>query len=227
MTSYVLVHGASHGAWCWERVVPLLTADPRVSAVVAVDLPGHGANRDVKPIEEIGLDDYVDHVVDVITSSALRDVVLVGHSLAGLTLPVVGHRLPERLRRVVYVASSNPAQGRTVNDLMAHPLSPVSRGVEMETMFCNDLDEDTTFWLMSRLCDEPPALFSTPVATTRLPDGMPSTYVLLERDETLPPEYQREQAETAGVDEVVPFDTGHSAFAAKPEAFAELLLRYA
>ncbi len=56
---------------------------------------------------------------------------------------------------------------------------------------------------------------------------MPSTYVLLLRDETLPPNLQREQAQVAAADEVVPFDTGHSAFAAKPRELAELLLGYA
>ena len=54
-----------------------------------------------------------------------------------------------------------------------------------------------------------------------------STYILLERDEALPPAYQREQARNANVDEVVPFDAGHSAFVSRPRELAELLLRYA
>jgi pimeloyl-ACP methyl ester carboxylesterase len=227
MTHFVLVHGASHGAWCWERVVPLLEADARVGEVIAVDLPGHGASRDVKPLADITLDDYVEHVAGLIEARDLVDVVIVGHSLAGLTLPRVAHRVEARLRRVVYMASSNPEKGRTVNDLMDHPLSPIRRGVSMETMFCNDLDSDTTHWLMSQLVDEPPRLMQTPVEVPRAPAGVPSTYILLEQDETLPPDYQREQARTAGVDEVVRFDSGHSAFAAKPRELAELLLAYA
>ena len=227
MSSFVLVHGASHGAWCWERVIPWLEADARVEQVVALDLPGRAALRDVKPADEITLQDYVDHVVDELDRLALRDVVLVGHSLAGLTLPPVSHRVPERLRRLVYLASSNPPKGQTVMDLMTKPLSPISRGVSMEQMFCNDIDEETSQWLMSQLCDEPPLPMQTPVEITRPPKGVPSTYVLLEQDETLPPPYQREQAETAAVDEVVTFDSGHSAFAAKPRELAELLLRYA
>lgn len=227
MSSFVLIHGASHGAWCWERVVPLLEADLRVEAVLALDLPGRGALRDMKPHDEICLADYVDHVVNELEARDLREIVLVGHSLAGLTLPSVAHRIPDRIRRVVYVAASNPARGRTVMDLMEHPLSPISRGITSETMFCNDLDAETTQWLLSRLCDEPPRVMQEPVVIPRAPEGIPSSYILLERDETLPPAYQREQAETAGVDEVIPFDSGHSAFAAKPREFARLLLGWA
>ncbi len=227
MTHFVLVHGAMHGAWCWERVVPLLEADPRVGEVVAVDLPGRGASRDVKPLADITLDDYVDHVAGLIEDRDLRDVVVVGHSLAGLTLPPLAQRVEDRLKRVVYLACSNPEKGRTVSDLMDHPLSPVRRGVSVETMFCNDLDAETSQWLLSQLVEEPPRLMETAVLVPQAPSGVPSTYILLERDETLPPGIQREQAQTAGVDEVVSFDTGHSAFAAKPRELAELLLRYA
>ena len=227
MSSYVLIHGASHGAWCWERVIPHLEADPRVEAVVALDMPGRGALRACKPLDEITLEDFVDHAAGEIEARDLRDVVLVGHSMAGLTLPPAAHRVPERLRRLVYLASSHPQQGQTVMDLMDHPLSPISRGISMEQMFCNDLDTDTTQWLMSRLCDEPPRLMQTPVEVTRPPAGIPSTFVVLEKDETLPPDYQREQAATAGAEEVISFDTGHSAFAAQPRELAALLLTYA
>lgn len=53
MTDFVLVHGGSHAAWCWDRLVPLLAADERVGAVVAVDLSGHGSKAKAKPLEQI------------------------------------------------------------------------------------------------------------------------------------------------------------------------------
>jgi len=212
VTNFVLVHGAMHGAWCWSRVVPLLEADSRVGDVIAVDLPGRGATRDAKPLSEITLDDYVEHVVGEIEGRDLHDVVLVGHSLAGLTLPPVSHRVRSRMRRVVYLAASFPGEGRCVNELMDHPLSPVTRGVSVETMFCNDLDEETSQWLLSQLCEEPPRLMEEPVKISQAPPGLACTFVVLGRDETLPPDYQREQAQTA---------------AARPRELAELLLGYA
>lgn len=227
MTNFVLIHGASHGAWCWERVVPLLLADPRVEQAIALDLPGRGASRPEKPVTDITLEDYVSHVVDRIEALDLQSVILVGHSLAGLTLPPASHRLEARLRRVVYLASANPEKGRSVMDLMEHPQSPIQRGISMETMFCNDLDAESSQWLLSRLVDEPPRLMETPVVTPQAPSGIASTYILLERDEALPPEIQRDQARNAGAGEVVSFDSGHSAFASKPRELAELLLGYA
>jgi len=227
MTSFVLVHGGAHAGWCWERVVPWLEADARVEHVLAVDLPGHGAKLGQRPLEAITREDYVADVIDAIESRDLRDVVLVGHSLAGITIPEVANRIPGRIRRVVFLSTTNPAVGQSVLDRMQDPRSPVARGVDATRMFCNDLDADTTAWLLERLGPEPPGPLSAIVAVAGAPPEVPSTYVLLERDEALPPDFQREQAATAGVDEVVRFDAGHSAFASRPRALAELLLGWA
>lgn len=225
--SYVFVHGASHGAWCWERLLPFLEADPRVASVVAIDLTGHGTRRDAKPLEEIAIADYVDDIVHAIESRDLHDVVLVGHSLAGISIPHAAARLLPRIERLVYLATSNPPAGSSIMELMKHPLSPISRGIAADTMFCNDLDPETTAWLLERLGDEPPGPMNEPVAQAELPPDLPTTYILLERDETLPDALQLEQAKVAQVDEVIRFDSGHSAFAARPRELAELLLSWA
>jgi pimeloyl-ACP methyl ester carboxylesterase len=227
VTNFVLVHGGSHGSWCWDRLVPHLRSDSRVESVLAIDLPGHGANRDGRPLEAITLADYVDDLVREIESRDLREIVLVGHSLAGITIPRAAARVPDRMQRLVYLSTSNPVAGQSIADLMAHPLSPLSRGVDFREMFCNDLDDETTAWLYAKLEPEPPGPISEPVPPVTLPHGLKSTYILLELDEALPPAFQREQAAHANVDEVVPFNAGHSAFLSRPRELAELLLRYA
>ncbi len=227
MPSFVLVHGGAHAAWCWERMLPFLEASSLVDDVVAVDLTGHGARLEAKPLEEITIADYVRDVVREVEARDLHDVVLVGHSLAGLTLPPAAARIADRLRRVIYLSTSNPPPGHTIADLMQHPLSPASRGIDARRMFCNDLDEETTDWLLDRVGPEPPGPMTEPVTVATTPPGIASTYVLLERDEALPPDYQREQAHTADVDEIVPFDAGHSAFASRPRELAELLIEIA
>ncbi len=227
MTNFVLVHGGSHGSWCWDRLVPHLRSDARVEYVLAIDLPGHGARRNVKPLEAITLADYVDHVVREIESQNMQRVVLVGHSLAGITIPRVAARVPDRIQRLIYLSTSNPLAGQSIADLMQHPLSPLSRGVDFHKMFCNDLDEEATAWLRSNLEPEPPGPINEPVSPVVVPSGLKSTYILLERDEALPPAFQREQAQNANVDEVVSFDAGHSAFVSRPRELADLLLRYA
>ena len=224
MASFVLVHGAVHGAWCWERLIPHLEAAKHTSGVLAVDLPGHGQWLDARPLEEIGLDDYVSAVIEDIEAADLHDIVLVGHSLAGITIPRVAARLPDRVRRLVFLASAHPAPGESVSDVMQHPLSPVSRGVGLETMFCNDLDEATSAWLLDNLGSEPPGPMTEAIHPVQVELAKPSVYVLCEHDEALPPGLQREQARNAGALEVVCFDSGHSAFASRPRELAELLI---
>lgn len=190
---------------------------------MAIDLVGHGARLEEKPLDEICLDDYADDVVREIESRDLHDVVLVGHSLAGITLPPAAHQLVGRLRLLVYLSTTNPPVGQSVEDRMNDPLSPISREVDFETMFCNDLDAETTTWLLSHLGPEPPGPMAEKVTVATGPSGVPSTYILLERDEALPPAYQREQARTAQADEIVSLDAGHSAFASRPQELADLL----
>lgn len=225
MTNFVLVHGGSHGAWCWERLIPHLQADPRIESVLAIDLTGHGERRGAKPLDAITLADYVDDVVREIEARDLHDVVLVGHSLAGITMPSAAIRSGKRIRRLIYLATSNPAIGQSIDDLMKHPLSPISRQMAFKDMFCNDLDEDTARWLLARLEPEPPGPMREPALT--IAGGIKSTYILLERDQAVPPAYQREQAQNAGVDEIVTFDSGHNAFLSRPRELADLLLLYA
>ncbi len=227
MPCFVLVHGGAHGAWCWDRVRPLLERDPRVERVLAVDLPGHGERLTAKPQDEIALSDYIEAVVGDIERAGLSDIVLVGHSLAGITIPHVAARLPSRMRRLVYLSTTNPAPGRSVMDeLAANPLSPASRGIDVTEAFCSDLDAETSAWLRSRLGPQPVGPLEAKVTRVAGPPEIPSTYVLLVRDEVLLPAYQLEHAKRIGADEVVQLSGGHSVFASQPEALATLLLRY-
>ncbi len=228
MPAFVLVHGGAHGAWCWERLLPLLERDPRVTRAIAIDLPGHGTRLASKPQDEIQLPDYVDAVAGDIERAGLTDIVLVGHSLAGITIPHVAARLPQRLRRVVYLSTTNPALGQSVMDeLQTHPLSPISRGIDVTDAFCSDLDAATSAWLRSRLGPEPQGPMEEKVTRVAGPPEIPSSYVILEQDEVLPPAYQLEHAKRIRAGEVVRLAAGHSVFASQPEALAELLLRYA
>ena len=222
--NFVLVHGAAHGAWCWERLVPFLLAGPAVDSVVAVDLVGHGARLDAKPLDSICLDDYADDVVREVESRDFHDVVLVGHSMAGVTLPLVVPRIQSRLRRVIFLSTTNPPVGQSITDLMTDPLSPVSRELDFEKMFCNDLDDETTSWLLNHLGPEPPGAMTEAARVSPVLADIATTYVLLEQDEALPPAFQRRQIENAQPDEVVSFDAGHSAFASRPEDLADLFL---
>ena len=147
--------------------------------------------------------------------------------MRAMTPAQIAARLADRMRRLVYLSTVHPAPGSSVDDMMTHPQAPVARGIDYATMFCNDLDSETSEWLLSRLGPEPPGPMAEKLEPVALPPELASTYVLLERDEALPPDFQRLQARTAGAGEIVSFDAGHSAFASRPHELAELLLRFA
>ena len=224
MADFLLVHGGAHGAWCWERLVPYLEADPRVGRVVATDLCGHGTRLEERPQDEITLGDYQDSVLEDLERHDLRDVVLVGHSLAGITIPCVAQRAPARIRHLVYLTTTNPPAGSTVLDSMDDPRSAVARGVDVSAAFCSDLDEPTAAWLLGRLGPQPPGPMTTPIEIVRGPPGVPQTYILCEEDEVLPADYQLDQAKTIGADRILRLGSGHSPFASCPAELARLLL---
>ena len=103
MSHFVLVHGAWHGAWCWEQVVPRLGA--RGHSARAIDLPGHG--QDPKPPGAVSFDDYMSRMGDVI-EAAPEPPILVGHSLGGAVITAAAYRWPERIGALVYLCAMLP-----------------------------------------------------------------------------------------------------------------------
>ena len=98
----LLVHGGAHGAWCWEPLLPYLEAPAR-----AIDLPGRGARP--ADLEALTVEDWADAVVEEIEGGASGPTILVGHSLAGITLPRVAERVPERIAQLVFVSCTVPS----------------------------------------------------------------------------------------------------------------------
>lgn len=123
----VLVHGAWHGAWCWAAVAARLAAAGVQS--VAVDLPGHGTGaafpagyldtpQDLvalasspSPLAKLDIGAYRQHVMSIIdglVANGSGPVVLIGHSLGGVTLNALGESSPQLIHRLVYLAALNP-----------------------------------------------------------------------------------------------------------------------
>jgi len=114
MATYVLVPGAWLGAWAWDDVAASLRE--RGHEVQPVSLPGLGDRVELGG-PEVDLDAHIDHVVDLMSTADLTDVVLVGHSYAGIVITGVADRSPERLARLVYVDSAPLPDGMSMMDL--------------------------------------------------------------------------------------------------------------
>lgn len=129
----VLVHGSLHGAFCWTRVTPFLVEAG--FKVLAIDLPGCGLNgrfpasafarpfdpeaysAERSPVASLTLQDYADCVGDIVDRLHASDgepLVLVGHSLGGITLNAVGESHASKIRALVYVCAVIPASGESV-----------------------------------------------------------------------------------------------------------------
>jgi pimeloyl-ACP methyl ester carboxylesterase len=120
MVATVLVHGGGFDSRCWDELVPLLDG-----TVVAVDLPGRGTRA--APLADVTLEDFADAVAAEIVDRDLTDVLLVGHSLAGCTLPRVAERVPERLAHLVFVSCTVPPQGASVIDTLDPEIQELAR----------------------------------------------------------------------------------------------------
>jgi pimeloyl-ACP methyl ester carboxylesterase len=115
MTTFVLVHGACLGAWCWGRVAKLLTA--KQHTVIAPALTGLGERSHLLS-PEIDLDTHILDVVNVIKWQELRDVVLVGHSYGGMVISGVAERMEESIASIVMLDAFFPADGQRAIDLL-------------------------------------------------------------------------------------------------------------
>lgn len=189
MSTYVLVHGAWHSGEAWNRVVPLLTAAGH--RVHAPTLTGHD-DPGKAPDPAVGLETYVDDVVSLITAEELTDVILVGHSYAGLVVSSVANTVPERIGHLVYLDAMVPVDGETAVDVMPItgmlieqaaasgspwripplPERPAPLGLFGIT------DPADAAWIRSTLVDEPVLAYQQPV---RLDNpavrGIPRTHI--------------------------------------------------
>ena len=111
--TFVLIHGAWHGGWCWRHVVRLLREQGH--EVHAPTLTGLG-DRAHLASREIDLDTHIRDVLGLIEAEELQDVVLVGHSYAGMVITGVADRVPDKIRRLVYFDAFVPENGKALTD---------------------------------------------------------------------------------------------------------------
>ncbi|HWM88263.1 MAG TPA: alpha/beta fold hydrolase [Kofleriaceae bacterium] len=143
MATFVLVHPAWFGGWCWKKLAPLLEA--RGHQVYRPTLTGLGERAHLAR-REVGLDTHVEDVVQVIEFEDLSRVILVGNSSAGLVITGVADRAPERVAQVVYLDAFVPDDGQCVFDLV-----PPDRRPAMQAL----VDTEGDGWLLPRFAAPP------------------------------------------------------------------------
>ena len=231
--TYVLVHGGGFSGTCWAEVRPLLDGP-----TYAVDLPGRG--RTPGDLASLTFADFAASVAGEILENDLSDVTLVGHSMAGLTLPGVAEMVPTRLRRLVFVSCAVPAQGTPLLEVLGDFSPTAKEAAELvgddvidsggilhpdlaRAMFCNDMDEDQVASTLRRLCPESVGVLSGPSDLTGLRQPIPRTYIRLLHDASISLEIQNQMIRNLGQAEVIDLDAGHMAMISRPKDLANII----
>ena len=231
--TFVLLHGAFHGGWCWERVAsPLRARGHRVTTPTQTGL----AERRHLMSREITLGTFVDDLVNHLHYEDLTDAVLVGHSFGGNALSGAAERVPWRIAELVYLDSMVLEGGMTPFDgLPPDRVAERTRLAEESTggvsvpappaASFGVLDPDDAAWLEARMTPHPLSTFRSPLPIQGRPgNGLPARYIICTDPIYHPLESVRRWVARAGwpVQEIA---TGHDAMVSAPEALVDMLDR--
>lgn len=235
MSTFVLIHGGMHGAWCWYKVVSLL--QEMGHKVIAPDLPGHGIDK--TPIASVTFSSYVNRVCSILDEQP-EPVVLVGHSMGGLTITAVAEARPGKIKTLVYLSALLPANGEQGLQVMeSDPDATLSSktvltadqkgiivpGDFLQDAFYGDCDNRDIALARLLLVPEPVEPGTTPIYTTEENFGrVHRVYICCLKDQAIPLEAQQRLLKKGPCQQVITMDTSHSPFFSAPEELSRHLV---
>jgi pimeloyl-ACP methyl ester carboxylesterase len=235
MATFLLLHGAWHGGWCWRRVVPLLAqAGHRVYAPSLAGLGERG--NDATP--EIDLETHIRETCALLDFEDARDVIVVGNSYGGMVTTGVADRCAERVIRAVYLNGMIPRDGQSMMDLAtetqrARCYEAVRRDGDGWRLppFGIDVfgisDPADAAWVARRLVPHPFRTMEQPLRLTRGGAMPPRTLIYCTVNPTGNYESYAELARTEPRCEYHELAAGHDSMITAPQQVAALLLEAA
>jgi pimeloyl-ACP methyl ester carboxylesterase len=225
MVTFGLVHGAYHGSWCWEKLTPELELQGH--RVLTVDLPSEDP--------QAGAAEYAAAALTAFGGAG--DDLVVGHSLGGLTIPLIAAARP--VRRLIFVAGMLPRPGTSQEEvlsaepdmIMPGPEGGAYRGPGGETRwrpeaaghwFFADCSADVAAWAASRLRGQCWKITREVTPLSAWPP-VPCSYVLGTRDPVIKPAWSRRSVPAVLGVKALEIDAGHSPFLAMPTVLAQIL----
>ncbi|WP_342330896.1 alpha/beta fold hydrolase [Pedobacter sp. FW305-3-2-15-E-R2A2] len=183
---FVLVHGAFHGGWCWQRVSTELRS--KGNLVYTPTLSGLGEHKNTFN-DEIDLNTHITDIVNFLITEDLHNVVLVGHSYAGAVIAGVADRMPDRLSKLVFLDAMLMENGQSALDVSPDDIREYFIKVSMDydnglsiPFFSSDFFGVTNLadikWVNDRLTNQPFKTFCQPLELKH-PYGndLPLTYI--------------------------------------------------
>lgn len=239
MPTFILVHGAWHGAWCWERLIPLI--DDKGHRVLAPDLPGMG--NDHTPLDQVSIETWADFIADLVLAQP-EPVILIGHSRAGIVISRAAEKAHSNLLGLVYLAAFMVRNGETLEQVMRQiPPRPESADsleisadgrlskiapAAVERVFYNTTHPDLVARAAALSGPEPLASFTTPLQVSDERWGsIPRFYIACDQDRAIAPELQRRMQAALPCRRSIRMNCDHSPFYSAPEELARHLLEIA
>jgi len=229
MTIFVLVHGSCHGGWCWKKVIPLLGNDG--NTIYTPTLTGLGERTHLAS-KYIGLDTHILDIIQVLEYEDLNEIILVGHSYGGMVVGGVADKVPNRIKRLVYLDGYIPQDNKSAFDIipgletiykertlkehgkewLVAPYEPEVWGVT---------DPADISWMKTRLSPMPWHTHDQPVRLTN-PEAMnvPRSYISCTEYNNF--HFMAQRAKSAGWD-YHELRTGHDAMITVPDELVQKL----
>lgn len=239
MATFVLVHGAWHGGWCFDGIRPLLEAEGH--EVWTPDLPGMGGS--VADLNGATLEGWGRFIADICEGAA-KPVILAGHSRGGIVISTAAEAAPDAIKALVYICAMLLPSGMSRGDWKAqqqpnpafdavirpHPTAAatVIESASAVSVFAQLSPPDQVASAMARLVAEPDRPRLTPLALTAARYGsVPRHYIECLQDRTIPIADQRAMQALQPCATVTMIDCDHSPFLSAPRALADALLAIA
>lgn len=231
MKTFVLLHGAWHGAWCWRDVAAgLREAGHRV---FTPSQTGSGERAHLLS-PDITLDRYVRDVVDVLESEDLSEVVLVGHSFGGIGISGAADRVPQRIRHLVYLDSLILNDGQSAFSILPPEIAAARRALALASggisipvpdpaAFGVSVPEQAA-WLRSECTPQPLSTYEDVFRLAgEIGNGLPATYIAV-TPHYLPTTTSRTYARARPDWRYLELLAGHDAMVTTPAPLTEILL---
>lgn len=234
METIVLVHGAWSDASAWDAVKPLLEA--KGHEVIVVNLPGHG--KDQTSFAGITLQSYVDVVKAAIGKR--KNVVLLGHSMAGVVISQVAEEIPTQIKELIYLAAYLPLSGDSLLALSSKDAGThlgkalvideakgqaVVKKDMIVDVFAADAPTNVANYLVANFKAEPLAPFTVPVTLTAAKFGsVKKVYIFTTKDNAVSYPYQQQMVKNTPVAKTYTLASSHTPFISVPVKLADIII---
>jgi len=233
MSTFVMVHGGGHGGWCWKPTAQLLRR--RGHEVHTPTLTGFG-ERCHLDVSQVTFETFVEDIANVLYFEDLTDVILVGHSMGGCIIPRVAQRVPDRIRRVIWLAAVVNVDGESLlqavpqNEWTARAVTLGEDGTAhtdeeliLDANIHDGTPEQKQFVREYQRPYPPHALVEPGRLSEFLALGIPTGYILTLDDRTILPEVQRKFPGRLSGCQYAEVPGGHDCMITQPEAVADTL----